>query len=129
VGFAIQQKRDDAHILAHLAAIHAAGWALHSYLDRAGQEIDSDPTNIYAAEIRALSLRHLVKQTCTDILRRIPRAFGPFPLAMDEDLLIRYQELDLYLRHSHAERDLEQLGKQLKQHSSPPPSPSFFACK
>ena len=29
---------------------------------------------------------------------------------MDQDIARRYQELDLYLRQSHAERDLEKLG-------------------
>jgi hypothetical protein len=113
VDFAMRQKRDDAHTLAHLGAMYAAQWGLRSHLDRAGQEIDIDPTNAIEAEIRALALRHLIEQLCTDVLRRIPRAFGPFPLAMDKAISLRYQELDLYLRQSHAERDLERLGTKL----------------
>jgi hypothetical protein len=121
VDFAMRQKREDAHTLAHLGAMHASQWGLRSYLDQAGEEIDADPTNVKQAEIRALSLRHLIEQLCTDVLRRIPRAFGPFPLAMDEAISLRYQELDLYLRQSHAERDLEGLGTKLRQlkHSNP----------
>lgn len=65
--------------------------------------------------IRALTVRHLVEQACTDILRRLARAYGPHPLAMEEDVSRRYQELDLYLRQSHAERDLESLGHALQQ--------------
>ena len=94
---------------------------LRSYLDRAGQEIDADPTNVNEAEIRALSLRHLIEQLCTDVLRRIPRAFGPLPLAMDEAISLRYQELDLYLRQSHAERDLERIGTTIRQRGEPDP--------
>jgi hypothetical protein len=60
------------------------------------------------AMIRALTVRHLVEQACTDVLRRLPRAYGPYPLAMEENISRRYQELDLYLRQSHAERDLEE---------------------
>ena len=60
-------------------------------------------------------LRHLVEQECTNILRRLPRAYGPYPLAMNEQTARRYQELDLYLRQSHAERDLESLGRGLKE--------------
>jgi hypothetical protein len=59
-------------------------------------------------------LRHLVEQACTDILRRLPRAYGPRPMAMDEGIARRYQELDVYLRQSHAERDLEALGRLIK---------------
>ena len=78
VDFAVRQNRDDAHTLAHLGALHACQWGLKSHLDQAGREIDVDPTNVSEAEIRALSLRHLIEQLCTDVLRRIPRAFGPF---------------------------------------------------
>jgi hypothetical protein len=34
---------------------------------------------------------------------------------MDEAISRRYQELDLYVRQSHAERDLEALGRVVKQ--------------
>jgi hypothetical protein len=122
VDFATRQKRDDAHTLAHLGAMQAAQWGLRSHLDQAGKEIDADPTNVGEAEIRALSLRHLIEQLCTDVLRRIPRAFGPFPLAMDEAISLRYQELDLYLRQSHAERDLGRLGTKLRQLTEPGPN-------
>jgi alkylation response protein AidB-like acyl-CoA dehydrogenase len=114
VDFAMTQQRNDSHALAHLGAMQAQAWGLRSYLDTAGREIDKGPTNSLGAEIRALSLRHLVEEACTDILRRIPRAYGPFPLAMDEHISRRYHELDLYLRQSHAERDLERLAMKLK---------------
>ncbi len=112
--YALQQSREDPHTLAHLGAIHSAVWALGSYLDLAGREIDGDPGSVVQARIRALTVRHLVEQACTDILRRLPRAYGPYPLAIDEEVSRRYQELDLYLRQSHAERDLESLGRDLK---------------
>jgi hypothetical protein len=115
VDFAMRQKRDDAHTLSHLGAMFASSWGLKPYLDQAGKEIDVDPKNVDEAEVRALSLRHLIEQLCTDVLRRIPRAFGPYPLAMDEAVSLRYQELDLYLRQSHAERDLDRLGTRLRQ--------------
>ncbi len=109
--YAKRQSRTDAHTLAHLGAMHAATWALSSYLDSAGREIDASPEDRKQAVIRALTVRHLVEQTCTEIIRRLARAYGPHPLALDEDVSRRYQELDLYLRQSHAERDLESLGR------------------
>jgi hypothetical protein len=63
--------------------------------------------------VRALRVRHLIEQTCTDTLRRFARAYGPHPLTMIGDTSRRYHELDLYLRQSHAERDLESLGRTL----------------
>jgi alkylation response protein AidB-like acyl-CoA dehydrogenase len=95
--------------------MQAAVWALRSYLDLAGREIDEEPDKPVEARIRALMVRHLIEQACTDVLRRLPRAYGPHPLAMDADVSRRYQELDLYLRQCHAERDLESLGRDLRQ--------------
>jgi hypothetical protein len=109
-----EQKRDDPHTLAHLGAIHAAVWSMRASLEAAGREIDADPAGSAAAMRRALTLRHLVEQGSTDILRRLARAFGPHPLAFNENIAQRYQELDLYLRQSHAERDLEALGRALR---------------
>jgi alkylation response protein AidB-like acyl-CoA dehydrogenase len=110
VDYAMNQSRHDSHTLAHLGAMHASVWALTSYLDSAGREIDATGNEYELAHIRALTVRHVVEQACTDVLRRLPRAYGPHPLAMNEDVSRRYQELDLYLRQSHAERDLERLG-------------------
>jgi hypothetical protein len=113
VDYARQCSRDDPHTMAHLGAMQSAAWALRAFLLVAGDEIDADPTGGRQARIRALTLRHLVEQASTDILRRLPRAYGPRPMAMDEPIARRYQELDLYLRQCHAERDLEALGRSL----------------
>ena len=104
-------RRDDSHTLAHLGAMHADLWAMMSLLEQAGNEIDESPEDMVAAPIRALTLRHLVEQMGTDVLRRFARAYGPSPLAMNQDLARRYGEIDLYLRQSHGERDLEALGR------------------
>ena len=111
VDFASMQKRDDPHTMAHLAAMRSSVWALRTFLLTAGQEIDEDPNHRGKAQIRALTVRHLVEQACSEILMRFARAYGPYPLAMNEDVARRRQELDLYLRQSHAERDLETLGR------------------
>jgi len=93
--------------------MHSSIWALKALLETAGHEIDDNSADIQAAHIRALALRHLVELHATDILRRLPRAYGPHPLAFEEAVATRYQELDLYLRQSHAERDLAALGATL----------------
>jgi hypothetical protein len=111
VEYARAQHRDDAHTLAHLGAMHAGAWALRSFFESAGNEIDGDPCDTSAAQARALTVRHLVEQACSDVLRRLGRAYGPRALAYDAEVSRRYQELDLYIRQSHAERDLEVLGR------------------
>jgi hypothetical protein len=54
-----------------------------------------------------------VEQASSDVLRRFARAYGPRPLAFDREASRRYHELDLYIRQSHAERDLELLGRKI----------------
>ncbi len=115
VDFAKAQTRNDSHTLAHLGAMQSLAWALESYLDTAGHEIDANPKDAATALMRALTVRHLVEQACTEILRRFARAYGPHPLAANENISRRYHELDLYLRQSHAERDLESLGMHIKR--------------
>jgi alkylation response protein AidB-like acyl-CoA dehydrogenase len=112
VDWAVEQRRDDAHALAHLGAMQASVWGLEAVLETAGREIDAGIESASSAKRRALTVRHLIEQACTDILRRLTRAYGPYPLAFVEPVARQYGELDLYLRQSHAERDLEKLGRE-----------------
>jgi hypothetical protein len=112
--FALESKRDDPHTLAHLGAMQASVWGMYSMLRQAGDEIDGAPCDAKAAQIRALQLRHLIDQLGTELLQRFSRAYGPFPLSMDEKIARRYQEAGLYMRQSHAERDLEGLGRLMR---------------
>ena len=85
VDYAMQQQRQDPHAMAHLGAMYATIWALRSYLDSAGHEIDLPPHNREVAMQRALTVRLLVEQACTDVLRRLPRAcMGRTHFALDE---------------------------------------------
>jgi hypothetical protein len=115
VDYAAHQKRNDPHTMAHFGAMHSSVWALRSYLESAGREIDKDTNTFARARILALTVRHLVEQSCTDILRRLTRAYGPHPLVSNSEVSRRYLDLDLYLRQSHAERDLETLGRVLRE--------------
>ena len=99
------------HALAHLGAMEAAAWLLRASLDAAAAETDREPSDTAAAQKRALILRHIVEQACTEILFRFGRALGPRPLAFDRDMSDRCQQLTLYIRQSHAESDLEELGR------------------
>jgi hypothetical protein len=109
VSFARESNRSDPHTLAHLGAMEATLWMMNAALDRAGRQIDGSDTD--DPMLRALRLRHVIEQGCSDILRRLPRAYGPYPLAMNAEISCRYQELDMYLRQSHGERDLETIGR------------------
>jgi alkylation response protein AidB-like acyl-CoA dehydrogenase len=105
-------RETNLHAMAHLGALEANGWQLRALLHAAGEEIDNDSGNVQAAKLRALCLRHLVEQSCTDTMLRFGRAFGPRPLAFDARIARTCHELALYIRQSHAESDLEDLGRE-----------------
>ena len=92
--------------------MHANIRAMQAVLTVAGDTFDREreANNM----IEALEVRHSIEQLCTDTLRRFARALGPAPLVKDEAMVRRYAELDLFLRQSHAERDLEALGRAVR---------------
>ena len=113
IDYALKHTREtNLHALAHLGALEATGWQLRILLQAAGEEIDQDFENLHAARVRALTLRHLVEQSCTETMLRFGRAFGPRPMAFEAGIARRCHELSLYIRQSHAESDLEDLGRQ-----------------
>lgn len=109
--FAKKTKKDNPHILAHIGAMDATLWMMQAALEKAGNEIDRSTGDLEEGQVLALRLRHVVEQGCSDILHRFTRALGPHPLAMNTEISIRRLELELYLCQSHAERDLEQIGR------------------
>jgi hypothetical protein len=112
VDYALLHRTENPHMLAHLGAMEASVWAMRACLETSGNQIDKYPEDRSSAVTRALSLRHTIERSCSDILQRFGRAFGPRPLAFDDAASRRYQEVELYIRQSHAEWDLETLGKE-----------------
>jgi alkylation response protein AidB-like acyl-CoA dehydrogenase len=108
---ALPRWRDDPHALAHLGAIDADLRAMKMVLHAAADEIDAATDNGGEGQRRALSVRHIVDTTVSDVTTRIFRALGPSLFAHQEDLHRILTETDLYRRQCHAERDLEQLGR------------------
>ena len=106
VDVAVRLVDDDPHRSAHTGALVAARWSLTALLEQAGQEIDRDPGDRDAAELRARSLRHVVERTCSDVADRFSRAFGPRPFVSEAAVAQRFADLHLYLRQHHAEREL-----------------------
>jgi hypothetical protein len=92
---------------------------MDAVLAHAGAAIDGDPDDVTAAHVRALQVRHLIERSCTETIDRFGRAFGPRPLAFDADLHRRILEVQLYIRQSHAERDLEALGAAIRARGAP----------
>jgi alkylation response protein AidB-like acyl-CoA dehydrogenase len=101
----------DPHTLAHLGAVDAAIAAGEAILMVAAAEVDADPLNRKgSAELNARRARAVVETAVGETLNRSARALGPVPLCQDAEHARRVADLAIYVRQSHAERDLEQLG-------------------
>jgi alkylation response protein AidB-like acyl-CoA dehydrogenase len=102
----------DAYSLAHLGAVDAALAAGDAMLAAAAAQIDADPfdrTN--RAELLARRARSVVEHAADESITRTGRALGPGPLCQDGRHAQRVADLSIYIRQSHAERDLAELGK------------------
>jgi hypothetical protein len=102
----------DPHALAHLGAVDAALAAGEAILMAAAAEVDADPLNRKgSAELIARRTRAVVETAVDETINRTARALGPGLLCQDAEHAQRVADLTVYVRQSHAERDLEQLGR------------------
>ena len=102
----------DAYALAHLGAVDAALAAGEAMLATAAARIDSDPFDrSHAAQLLARRARTVVEHAGDEAITRTGRALGPGPLCEDGRHAQRVADLTIYIRQSHAERDLADLGR------------------
>ncbi len=97
------------HAWAHLGAVDVALGAAGCVLDSAAAAIDADP--LANRHRLALRVRGTVEAVATDVIDRVGRALGAGPLCRNAAHAQRVADLTVYLRQSHAEADLEQLGR------------------
>lgn len=113
-------RSEDPYVLAHLGAVDAALTAARNALDAAAAEIDADPLDEKGQGMRrALRVRAVVERAATETLDRVGRALGAGPLCLDAEHAARVADLTVYLRQSHAEKDLAALGRASAQGTCP----------
>jgi alkylation response protein AidB-like acyl-CoA dehydrogenase len=106
-----REGRLDDHGLAHLGAVDAGLDAARCLLHGAAVSLDAEPGEpVAAARLRALRVRAVVEAAVDATLCRTGRALGPGPLVRDAEHAQRVADLEIYVRQSHAERDLATLG-------------------
>lgn len=102
----------DDHGLAHLGAVDAAIAAAEATMLAAATKVDSDPFNRTGdAELLARRTRAVVETAVAEAIERTGRALGAGPLCQDASHARRVADLTVYVRQSHAERDLAALGR------------------
>jgi alkylation response protein AidB-like acyl-CoA dehydrogenase len=102
----------DAYSLAHLGAVDAALAAGDAMLAASAAQIDADPFDRDGgAQLLAHRVRTVVEHAADEAITRTGRALGPGPLCQDGRHAQRVADLTIYIRQSHAERDLAELGR------------------
>lgn len=109
----VQRRPEDVHAQAHLGAIDIALAQAASLLKVAAQAIDNNPQSPCALEVWRARLA--VEAAVETVLRRVPRALGAGPLCKQAHLANQMADLPVFLRQSHAERDLAAHGVQIAQ--------------
>jgi hypothetical protein len=103
---ALALREPEPHRDAHLGALVCLRWELNAMLQQAGDEIDAKPDDQQAAIMRAISLRHRVERSVTSTIEHVGQILGPRSLAFDAFVIRRIEELQLYVRQHHDQRDL-----------------------
>lgn len=99
------------HALAHLGAIEAQLSSAAALLRETATLIDRHPRQSHCREV--IRLRCFLERIANDVIDRVGRALGPGPLCQDRAHAMRCADLQVFVRQSHAERDLEMLGHML----------------
>lgn len=100
----------DAHGLAHLGAVRADLEGLALIFTAVARAADADDLGTRDVERLALVVRQRTSDVVDSVITRVGRALGPAPLVFDADHGARVDDLQVFVRQHHAERDLEHLG-------------------
>lgn len=103
--------RGDAHAAAHLGAVDVALQETAALLRQAAAAIDRDPQA--DAQTLAMQARASAERSATRVLEHVGRALGAAPYCRDAVFARRAADLPVFLRQSHAERDLQALGERV----------------
>lgn len=108
-----EPRTADPHAAAHLGAVVSALGETAALLREAAQAFDAQPGRTgrpASAEFWARLTRASAEATASVVLERVGRATGAAPLCLDGRHARLVADLTVFVRQSHAERDLAQLG-------------------
>lgn len=103
----------DAHAFAHLGAVDAALCGAATALRACAAWIDAQPDS--DANLPVRRLRAQVEQAVNAVISHVGRALGATPYCCNSHFARLSADLPVFLRQSHAERDLAELGRQVAE--------------
>lgn len=111
-----QARRSDPHGQAHLGGIDVRLHQARSLARETAAWIDAHP--LANAQAPAMRLRAAIESMALEVVHAASRAFGAGPLCRDAAVARRFADLPVFLRQSHAEKDLAAIGALLTERAS-----------
>jgi len=105
------KPRPDPYADAHLGAVDAALYGARAALRECAAWIDQHPQDDASFEVRRT--RAQIEQAVEQVIQHVGRALGATPFCRSSHFARLSADLPVYLRQSHAERDLAELGQQV----------------
>lgn len=105
------QPYRDVHAEAHLGAVDAALSSARAALRETARWIDDNPRR--CAQLPVRRLRAQVEVVVDSVLAHAGRGLGATPYCRDSHFARLATDLPVFVRQSHAEKDLAQLGQQV----------------
>jgi alkylation response protein AidB-like acyl-CoA dehydrogenase len=103
--------RPEPHADAHLGSVDAALCGAAAALRQCAEWIDAHPHN--DASLPVQRLRAQVEMAVEQVCRHVGRALGATPFCRDPHFARLAADLQVFIRQSHAERDLAHLGQRV----------------
>ncbi|HEX2902685.1 MAG TPA: acyl-CoA dehydrogenase family protein [Jatrophihabitans sp.] len=100
-------RSDEPHLRAHLGEIDVALRGLQALLRETAAGIDAQPDLIDSTAV--LRVRAAADQACRQVSDAAARALGAGPLCRDAGVAQHFADLAVFIRQTHAERDLAEL--------------------
>lgn len=107
-----RRREPDQLALAMLGRVDRSLAAGRAMLAEAAAIVDASATDVDPATL-ALRVRGTIAAVVDDVVRCADHAMGPAPLALDAEHAQRVDDLRVYVRQHHAERDDAALGRAL----------------
>lgn len=102
-------QRPDPHRLAHLGAVEVALAGAAAVLRETAAYIDANP--LADSQRETMRARLVVEEASTAVMNHATRTLGAGPLCRNARFARALADLPVFLRQSHAERDLAALGE------------------
>jgi alkylation response protein AidB-like acyl-CoA dehydrogenase len=101
-------ERADPHRRAHLGSVHVVLQGAANSVRALAEQIDASPTQSH--QLAVMQVRLQVEAACDAVMSHVGRALGATPYCTDAHFAHLMADLPVFLRQSHAERELAGLG-------------------